>query len=418
MIQPPKGTRDFLPEEMEKRKEVENIIRQSFESFGYREVQTPTFEYAELIKLKSGEDIIEHLYIFRDKADRELALRPELSLPTIRLYVNNFITKPKPRKLYYIENCFRYENPQSGRYREFFQAGVEYIGKLTPYVEAEIIYLAYYTLEKLGLKNFELHIGNVGIFRKILRALNFEEEEIKRILHAIDKGELDKVNDKRIKKISEIKGKREALKELKSLVNELEINEAEKEEIASRIKGFEKMLEALEIFGVRDYNLDMSVVRGLDYYSGMVFEIYASSLDAQKQICGGGSYELVNLLSSKSESSCGFAFGFDRIILALEKEGKEFSKKKIPLLLIVPKNSGDEKEIKRAIEFANKLREKIPCMVELTHRNLEKALKYANTEKIKYVLIIDGDKTMLRDMEKGLQKEIGKILEVFHEIEK
>ena len=119
MYQVPRGTRDFTPDEMQKRRYVEECMRNTFQKFGYKEIQTPTFETLELFTAKSGETIVNELYSFTDKSGRELALRPELTAPVMRFYVDKLQMEPKPLKLFYFGNCFRYDRPQKGRYREF-----------------------------------------------------------------------------------------------------------------------------------------------------------------------------------------------------------------------------------------------------------------------------------------------------------
>jgi len=186
-IERPRGTRDFLPEEMEKRRVIERKLREIAESFGYREVSTPTFEHSELFKLKSGEGIVEEMYVFRDKSDRELALRPELTAPITRLFVNECSNLPKPLRFYYFGNCFRYERPQKGRYREFWQFGVELIGSDSYLADAEVIVLADKMLKSFGI-DYELHIGHVGILRTALGFLGLcdsSTRETKKGLKAI-----------------------------------------------------------------------------------------------------------------------------------------------------------------------------------------------------------------------------------------
>lgn len=132
MIQSPRGTRDFLPAELEKRRHYETVLRDVARRFGFGEIGTPIFEEAELFVARSGPNVLKELYSFRDKGDREIALRPEMTAPVIRAFVNGMNSEPKPIKLFYFGQCFRYERPQSGRYREFFQFGAEIIGSATP----------------------------------------------------------------------------------------------------------------------------------------------------------------------------------------------------------------------------------------------------------------------------------------------
>jgi histidyl-tRNA synthetase len=143
----PRGTRDFTSEEMDKRRYIEKVIRSTFQTYGYHEIQTPTFETLELFTAKSGQGIIDELYFFKDKGNRDLALRPELTAPVIRFYIDKLQMEPKPLKLFYFGNCYRYDRPQKGRYREFRQAGCEIIGTDTPEAYAELISLAYSILK-------------------------------------------------------------------------------------------------------------------------------------------------------------------------------------------------------------------------------------------------------------------------------
>ncbi|MDI6654281.1 MAG: histidine--tRNA ligase [Candidatus Hydrothermarchaeota archaeon] len=406
----PRGTRDFLPEEMARRRYAEKVMRETFESYGYREVQTPVFESLELITAKSGEDIVKHLYDFKDKSQRSLALRPELTLPVMRLYISELQFKPKPVKLYYFGNCFRYEEPQAGRYREFWQAGVELIGTSYPEAEAEVIALAVEVLKKLGLKDFELHIGNIGILRKILRESGAAEKEQGKILHLIDKGERGELENFLNKlKISE---------ENKQVLLKILNLAGDKKEVISRaggllkgrpalLKELEKLEATLRFLDLK-YSLNLGIARGLDYYSGMVFEIYANKLGAQKQICGGGTYSLGSVLGGEETATCGFAFGFDRVMLALEAEKVDFNLGNKTQILVVPVSEG---LLDEAIKISSIIRKSFSCEVDLMRRKLSKALAYANSEGIPFVVILGDeelakDSVTLRNMKTGEQKEI------------
>ena len=168
MIQRPRGTRDFTPEECKQRRQVENTLRECARLFGFEEIATPTFETEELFTERSGEGIIEQMYTFKDKKGRKLVLRPEITAAVMRFYYNELKMRPKPLKLCYFANCFRYERPQAGRYREFWQFGTELIGPTGPEADAEIIALAITALRQTGLKNFTVRIGHLGILRSML----------------------------------------------------------------------------------------------------------------------------------------------------------------------------------------------------------------------------------------------------------
>jgi histidyl-tRNA synthetase len=167
MLQAPRGTRDFPPEDMEKRRYIEHTMAMTFRSFGYGEIQTPTFENLELFTAKSGDSIIDEIYAFTDKGGRQLALRPELTAPVIRCYVERLQMEPKPLKLFYFGNCYRYDRPQKGRYREFQQAGCELIGADTPEAIAELLACAFTLLKNVGLQNIRMNIGNLTVVSRL-----------------------------------------------------------------------------------------------------------------------------------------------------------------------------------------------------------------------------------------------------------
>ncbi len=381
-----KGTRDFSPEDMKKRRYVESIIRKVFESYGYEEILTPTFENLELFLKKSGDEILKHAYIFKDKSGKDLILRPEVTTPVIRFYVSSLRDRPHPLRLYYITNCFRYEEPQSGRYREFWQAGVEIIGTNSPEAIAELIIMADDVLKRLGLKNYEIRIGNVNFLKEILS--DVDEEIRKKIFRLIDKKEFDKI------------------KELNIDTGKLfELLYLRKEDIA-RLNDSEmlSLLNYLDDAGIR-YEIDFSIVRGLDYYSGIVFEIHDNSLGAQKQICGGGVYSLGDIFGMDIKA-CGFAFGLDRLILAIEREGKlpEFKEKRFMMFIF------DRKYYKKAFEILNIIRKYYKCEMEIMRKRIKKSLEYANYKGIDYFVIIGEEIergiVLIKDLKRNIQEEI------------
>ncbi len=372
-IERPRGTRDFLPEEMEKRREVERKLRKLAESFGYREVSTPTFEHSELFKRKSGEGIVEEMYVFEDKSKRELALRPELTAPIIRMFVNECSRMPKPLRFYYFGNCFRYERPQKARYREFWQFGVELIGSESYLADLEVILLAYKMLESLGI-DFELHIGHVGLLRNLLKPLG---EESSKAMRLIDKK--DKEGLRRLFSELGMRDLEEKVLRLTELVGGKEVIEEAKEIVDFDFNHVEKLSDSLESLGVK-HRLNFGIARGLDYYTGVVFECYAKGLGAQKQICGGGSYELAQIFGGERTPATGFAIGFDRVCELFKGDSV---KKPVVVIVNFP---GFEKN---AFELAMRLRESdITAIVDVMGRNLKKQLSYANDINADYAVII------------------------------
>jgi histidyl-tRNA synthetase len=411
----PRGTRDFTPEEMEKRRHVQDTMTSTFKSFGYEEIQTPTFENLELFTAKSGESIVQELYAFSDKGGRELALRPELTAPAIRFYVEKMQMEPKPLKLFYFGNCFRYDRPQKGRYREFWQAGCEIIGSDTPETYAELIAMSYNILKNAGLKKIILKIGNLTILRSIFTNLGFSKEIQKDIIPLIDKSQFEDI----IEVLSVANIPNGDINYFLSLLDKTDIKDIREltkneESLKNELSNMETVLDLLKnSFNIKDYKIDLGIVRGLDYYKGLVFEIDAPVLGAEKQLCGGGVYDLVSLFGGKDTPTAGFAIGFDRTILALEIEKYEFQVSKIQVY-IIPFN---EETIKESIEIAQNLRiEGILTDIDLLRRGIGKSLKYANTKSAEYAIIIGPDELKresitLRNMKTG-EQELLKIKDI------
>ena len=408
MFQIPRGTRDFTPEEMQKRKYVEEKMRIAFQHFGYKEVQTPTFETIELFTAKSGEAIIDELYFFKDKGGRDLALRPELTAPVIRFYVEKLQMEPKPLKLFYFGNCFRYDRPQKGRYREFMQAGCELIGTDTPEAYAELISLAYTILKNVGLKDLKLNIGNLSVLTSIFKGFNISKDQQIKLIPLIDKLMFDDIilflkdsgiSENDAQKFTEILQQSDS----NVILNLIDKDEQSKNEMM-------KLIQILDLlknnFDIKTSEIKMSIVRGLDYYKGVVFEIDAPGLGAEKQLCGGGAYELIPLFGGRETPTSGFAIGFDRTILALEVEKYKFPSQNLDFYVIPV----DEKMSIKSLEITRNLRKQgLSVDMDLLNRGISKSLKYASSINVDKIIIV-GQKELInesvtvRDMKTGKQE--------------
>jgi histidyl-tRNA synthetase len=410
----PRGTRDFLFKEMKERKYVENAFRRVFETYGYQEIKTPIFENLALFTMKSGEGIIEEIYHFQDKGGRDLALRPELTAPVARIYLNKLQKAVKPLKMYYFGSCFRYERPQAGRWRQFWQFGCELIGGNSPDSEAEIITLAAHCLKEIGLNGYDVHLGHLGILRGILSQDRVSLDEQDQIMALIDKGDLKalkiileelKLEEKPKKiliKLIGMQGHREVLDQVYKIINDYP-------EALKSLEELEKLLKNFEAFGFSNYTLNLGIARGLDYYSGIVFEIYVKGLGAQKQISGGGTYNLIEIFGGEKLESTGFAFGFDRVVEALRMQESNIPTKKAVEVFVAPIST----ELKLdAFEIAQNLRKNgVPTEIELSGRKLKKILSYAHNLGVSYVILVGAreiadNKVTLKDMESGDQELI------------
>jgi histidyl-tRNA synthetase len=413
-IERARGTRDFMPAEMRKRRLMETKMREIADKWGYEEIRTPSFERAELFTLKSGEEILNELYEFKDKGGRHLALRPELTAPVTRMYVNELRMAPKPTKVYYFGNCFRYEEPQKARYREFWQFGTEIIGSDRPESQAEIIALAYFITTALGVKA-ELHVGHVGLIREVLRTANVAEDSINKVMRLIDKGDREAV----IEFLSEIGTRNKLIDNLIYLIalrgKEALMEARDRNIIASdsnALQELEQLLELLEYYHV-DYTLNLGIARGLDYYTGMVFEIYEAGgkLGAQNQICGGGSYRLAALFGGDDTPSTGFAFGFDRLAELFLTEAKDLNSIKV-VVVPIRANKADPDVMKEAIKIASLLREFFPTYLDVMARSIGAQLSYANSIHASFAVLVGKsevkeEKVTLRNLESGEQEKLG-----------
>jgi len=413
-IERARGTRDFLPEEMRKRRIMEARIREIAERWGYEEISTPTFELAELFTLKSGEAILKEMYEFEDKGGRRLALRPELTAPVIRMYVNELKMASKPTKVYYVGNCFRYEEPQKARYREFWQFGAEIIGSDTPEAQAEIIALAYSILQSLGIAA-QLHVGHVGLIRELLRGATIEAEKINKVMRLIDKGERHEV----IAFMNEIGVKSQLIDDLLHLID-LKGEDALKAARADNLiasdsdafKELEMLLELLTYYKVA-YTLNLGIARGLDYYTGMVFEIYevGGSLGAQNQICGGGSYRLAALFGGDDVPSTGFAFGFDRLAEIFRLADEAMERMDVVVVPVRERDQDNREVVREAIKVASTLREFMPTHIDVMNRSLSAQLSYANAIRASFAVLVgknelEEGKVTLRDLNTGKQERM------------
>lgn len=390
----PKGTRDFLPQEIILRNKVFDIVRKVFESYGYEPLETPAFEYWEILSAKCGEEVKKEIYYFKDKGERELGLRFDLTVPFARVVASN-PNLPKPFKRYTIGRVWRYEEPQKGRYREFWQADVDIAGSSSVISDAEVVSVGIECLRKLGFKNFKVRVNNRKYLETKLIEIGIPKEKIFDVFRIIDK--LDKIGEEGVKELLSkvVPEKEEKIMELIK----------EKEEIPKEIEEF---FEAIKLFDVEgEIVFDPSLVRGLDYYTGNIFEVDAGF---GKSIAGGGRYDnLIGIYGKENVPAVGFSLGIERIIeLIKERKMMEIDR---TITKVFVANVGDEM-LKNAIKIASKLRKMgIPTDINLGQRNLSKQLEYCNSKGIRYVLIVGEEemkegKVKLKDMESGEERKI------------
>ncbi len=323
-LEPLRGFRDLLHPESTMLSRLASIFAELAEAHGYTEVKPPTLERFEIFALKSGEEIRRSMYVFRDKAGREVALRPEATASVARIYLKHLRGHPKPIRLYYIINCFRYEEPQRARYREFWQAGVEHLG--TPGIEGdfEVIKLLIAFYKRIGfLDKIVLKIGTTRLYRELFNKHGVPEELQDHVLHLMDKSlyqqALDTLREKGYTQLASTLEEIWSSKHDPAKVAEIAASETE----AAR-KAVEELSSLVEM--LREYSpetrieIDLSFARGLAYYTGTIFEVKVPGFPVS--IAGGGRYDnLIRIYGDEDVPGTGFAIGLDRTLAAMQDKG-------------------------------------------------------------------------------------------------
>ena len=401
MIQAPKGTYDVLPQDMERRRAVEGHVERILGAAGYSRIETPVFEATELFARGVGEatDIVQkEMYSFDDGGGRSLTLRPEGTAPVCRAYIEHGMHKlAPPVKLWYLSPFFRAENPQRGRYRQFWQIGAEVIGSDSPETDAEVILLLAELLDAIGVKGTRLRLASLGQpetrgeYRDELTAyLRAHADELStEVRDRID------LNPMRAFDASD-GGTQAVMASAPRLLDRLSPEDAEH---------FARVRELLDVAGI-PYELDSTLVRGLDYYTRTVFEFTSDALGAQSGVGGGGRYDrLIEQLGGQPTPGIGWAAGLERILLAAPEQPT--APDIVDLLVTVADRENRPAHV-AAFEVAREARRAgLAAQIELTGRSLKSALKHADRIKARYVAIVnDGEQTSLKDMTSGEQHEL------------
>lgn len=376
-LQTLKGFRDFLPKEKRVRDAVSNTISQTFERFGFEPLETPTLEYASLLLGKYGDEADKLVYSFKDRGERDVALRYDQTVPSARILSQYQSELPRYFRRYQIQNVFRADKPQKGRYREFTQADCDIFGAAGPLADAEILAAVYGVYRELGLTDIVLEYNDRRLLQLLLAPFVSEATSFTTITQSIDK--LDKQSEADVRAELSQKGLADAqLDQLFSLLK----SATENDELVT-------IISAAKDLGVPQENLRFNpfLARGLDYYTGLIFE--AKLAGSTSSVGAGGRYDgLIEQLSGQSVPAVGFAIGFDRTVeVMLERNLVDQSSLGTQVLVTI---FGPE-ELAASLSLANGLRsrgirtELYPSMDKLT-----KQLKLADQKKIPYVAVI-GD---------------------------
>jgi histidyl-tRNA synthetase len=330
--------RDLLPEEAETLNHVIAKARETAELYGYKEVITPLVEPYELLSAKAGEEIRQRMFTFKDLGDRTVALRPEFTSSIARLATTALKNEPKPLRTFSVGSVYRYDEPQRGRYREFWQSNFELMGSSKPEADAEIILLTNNLMKAVGLKDYTFKLGHIGVIREILSQENVDDKTQNAILQHMDKKEYDEAF-----KLVESEKCRTVLQGLLKLKSDrvFEIVEKTKEHVESYDKAVaaaENLLDILKLVtesGCEIKTVEPWFARGLEYYTGMIFEVYVPELDTA--LGGGGRYDrLIEAFGGEPTPATGVAHGLDRIVLAMQMQNTAQKTKQNKRVVIIP----------------------------------------------------------------------------------
>ncbi|MBQ2974654.1 MAG: histidine--tRNA ligase [Clostridia bacterium] len=411
-----KGTQDILPEEVYKNQFIEQTVLDIARKFGFREIRTPVFEHTELFQRGVGEttDVVQkEMYTFDDKGGRSITLRPEGTAGAVRAFLEHgLFNEALPQKFCYIINCYRYEKPQAGRWREFQQFGVEMLGAGAPAADAEVISLANEIFAFLGVEGLELQLNSIGCpecRKNYHNALKEYFETKKDELCPTCLGRLEKnpmrILDCKSPVCSEI------AKDAPAILDYI------CDDCSAHFESVKKYLDKMNI----EYVVNPRIVRGLDYYTRTVFEFVSTQIGAQGTVCGGGRYDgLVEELGGQHVPSLGFGMGTGRLLMLLEAQGIELPKPSGCDLYIAP--MGENASYEAAAIVADLRAGGIGAQTDVVGRSLKAQMKYADKIGAKYTMVLGDDeiaqgKAKVKNMDNGetTEMELAEIADNFME---
>jgi len=389
----PRGTFDILPEQARIRAEVERTARELLEAAGYGRIETPTFEATELFARGVGEatDIVQkEMYSFDDGGGRSLTLRPEGTAPVCRAYVEHGMHKlPQPVRLYYLSSFFRAERPQAGRYRQFWQLGIEALGSVDPAVDAETIALLATILARLGVSDVRLRLSSLG--SPATRAAYREDlgAYLRAHVDALAPAVRERIELNPLRAFdSDDPRTREVMAGAPRLLDRLDADDA---------AHFAAVRELLDRAGVA-HEIDSTLVRGLDYYTRTLFEFTSDALGAQSGVAGGGRYDgLIEQLGGPPTPGIGWAAGIERILMASPE--RPAAPPALDLYVAF--------EHARADAFATLTDARaagLAAQMELAGRSLKGQLKQAERLGARFVAVVEGESVRLRDLRAGTEE--------------
>ena len=389
----PKGVRIYLPDEAARKRHVEGRLFSVFRRWGYREIVTPAFEYADVLATGTDVAVQENMFKLVDRdTGRMLALRADITPQIARIVATRLRDEPKPLRLGYVTNVFRYDEPRVSHYREFYQAGVELIGLEKPEAEVEVVAMAIEGLRALGLDGFQLDLGHPDFFRGLLEEVKTDagrQAELRQALARKDVATLERV----VGEIAPPAHVGDALCALPGLFGHAAVLEqatahARNERSARALANLAEVYRLLTIYGLADaVRLDLGEVRGFDYYSGACFEAYVAGFGAS--VAGGGRYDHMLGRFGFECPAVGFAFDVARVLAVMETQGVDVALPGPDFFII-----DFTREKTTALSLARRLRDRGASVArDIISRGLEESMAYARAQRVRHVLIAGSPRT-------------------------
>ncbi|RLE38620.1 histidine--tRNA ligase [Candidatus Woesearchaeota archaeon] len=410
-FQKPRGTEDFFPEDRALQNLIFEKIRKVCSRYNYKEVESPAFETFELLAKKSGEEIKEQIFVLEKRGKEEFGLRFDLTVPIVRMFIEKQKSLPKPVRWYGLSRMWRYEKPQAGRLREFYQLSIELFGSDKPEADAEMIDVAIEILKELGLtpEDVVIKVNDRYLMHGLLENLGIQN--VIDVFTAIDK--IGKIEENEfIELLKDMKLDDKQIKELLRIIKIRELDEIAKyKNSVLGTDGLNRLRKIFDILKNKKEFLEFNpgVVRGLAYYTGTVFECFDKQ-GKLRSILGGGRYnDLVKLLGGQSEPAIGFGLGYSTLFMLLKQKNLLPKIELAPDYYIAPV---DKKITDKAVEIAEKLRKKgLRVETDVMQRKLAKQMQYANAIKAKKVIVLGEDElkkgeVKIKDMKTGKEENV------------
>ena len=412
MFQKPKGTEDWYPKEKAVQEAVFDRLRAVAKKYGFQEIESPAFEDIKLLAAKSGEEIKQQIFVLEKKGEEEFGLRFDLTVPAARMFVQKQKELAKPVKWFYLDKMWRYERPQKGRFREFYQFGVEVFGSAEPEADAEVIALLIDSLQEFGLteKDIGIKLNNRKLLEGILK--NAGVKNIEGATAAIDK--FRKLTEGEFLKELQAEGlTRQQMDCIQTIVKIKSLDKIPKnylnDDAKQGVDELKKVTEALESSGKEKFiEIDLSIARGLAYYTGTVFECYDKQ-GKLRAIAGGGRYDnLIELFGGEQTPATGWAMGDKVLNIFLEEKGL-LPKSELGVDYFIASVNDDVR--KDVLGIASKLRKKYSVEIDLMGRNLTKQIQYASAIGAKKLIVIGPDElkskeAKIKDMKTGKEEKV------------